>query len=97
MNAVEVQKATEDLISERDRLNAQAPASQGQNAGQAAANGTTGTTKNPAKSVTKTAATAKAKKRVGKSAAQQAEAMPPATTASAQGAGPQAAGSNPKP
>ncbi len=96
MNAVEVQKATEDLITERDRLNAQAPAGQGQNAGQTAANATTGA-KNPAKTVTKTAATAKAKKRAAKSAAQQAEALPPATTASARGAGLQAAGSDPKP
>lgn len=90
MNPVEVQKATEDLITERDRLNAQAPAGQGQNAGQTAANGTSGA-KKPAKTA------AKAKSRTTKTAPQQTAAVPSATTASAQGAGMQTAGSDAKP
>jgi hypothetical protein len=88
MNPVEVQKATEDLITDRDRLNAQAPSSQGQSTGQAAA-GQTGP-KIAAKTATKA-------KKASKSAPQQTAAVPPATTASVQGAGAQAAGSDPKP
>jgi hypothetical protein len=91
MNAVEVQKATEDLIGERDRLNAQAP-SQGQSTGQATASGTTSGTTGA-----KTAAMTKTKKKAAKTAPQQTAAMPLATTAGAQGAGMQAAGSDPKP
>jgi hypothetical protein len=85
MNPLEVQKATEDLISERDRLNAQAP----QNA--------------PGKSPTNTAkdkvtgSIATSKGAIPKGAPHQAAAAPPATTASAQGAGMQAAGADPKP
>jgi hypothetical protein len=71
MNQTEVQKATEDLISQRDHLNAQAPKS----------------TATPSNS---SASSASAKKAAHK-------APPPATTASVQGAGVQAAGTNPKP
>jgi hypothetical protein len=82
MNSLELQKATEDLISDRNRLNAQAPQNaQGKNPTNTAKNKVTG-------SVT----TAKAPK----GAPQQAAAQP-ATTASAQGAGMQAAGADPKP
>jgi hypothetical protein len=81
MTQVEVQKATQDLIGERDRLNAQAPQNAQANtaptaAGDKAAN----------------AAPAAKKKTVRKSAPQQAAAGPLAITASAQGAGVQAAG-----
>jgi outer membrane biosynthesis protein TonB len=84
MTQVEVQKRTEDLISQRDRLNAQAPQQATQPAAQ---NG-------QAKAVTAKADTTGsiAKKTVHKRPAQQAAATPPATTASAQGAGMQAAG-----
>jgi hypothetical protein len=81
MNSLELQKATEDLITQRDRLNAQAP-QQGKNATNTAKDKVTG-------SVAKTASP--------KGAPQQAAAAPPATTASAQGAGMQAAGADPKP
>jgi hypothetical protein len=87
MNAVEVQKATEDLISDRDRLNAQAPP--------APAPVAAGAAKNKA-SATATAA-AKPKHRLAKAAPQQTAGVPPATTASVQGAGVQAAGSDLKP
>jgi hypothetical protein len=94
MNQLEVQKTTEDLISQRDRLNAQAPqqapqSAQAQNpqAQNARAGGPTAATGDKAAN----AATA-AKKTVRKHAAQQAAAAPPATTASAQGAGAQASG-----
>lgn len=85
MNPVELQKATEDLITERDRLNAEAPPN---SQGQVAASGTTG------KAVR---STAKARSKVSKAAPQQTAAVPPATTASAQGAGMQGAGSDLKP
>jgi len=82
MSPLELQKTTEDLISERDRLNAQAPQNaQGKNA-------TTAKDK-----VTGSVTTAK----IPKGAPHQAAATPPATTASAQGAGMQAAGADPKP
>ena len=83
MSPLELQKTTEDLISERDRLNAQAPQNaQGKNP------------PNPAKDkVTGSVTTAK----IPKGAPHQAAATPPATTASAQGAGVQAAGADPKP
>jgi hypothetical protein len=71
MNQTEVQKATEDLISQRDHLNAQAPKS----------------TATPSNS---SASSASAKKAAHK-------APPPATTASVQGAGVQAAGTDLKP
>lgn len=87
MNPVEVQKATEDLITDRDRLNAQAPPNPAQGASGAAKD------KVPAK----TAAAAKPKHRSTKGAPQQTATVPPATTASAQGAGMQAAGSDLKP
>jgi hypothetical protein len=89
MNQLEVQKATEDLINQRDRLNAQAPqqAPQSAQAQNARAGGPTAATGDKATN----AATA-AKKTVRKHAAQQAAAAPPATTASAQGAGAQASG-----
>lgn len=83
MNPVEVQKATEDLITDRDRLNAQAPPSQAQAA--------------PGAAKDKVTAAAKPKHRPAKGAPQQTAAVPPATTASAQGAGVQAAGSDLKP
>ena len=84
MNPLELQKATEDLISDRDRLNAQAP----QNA--------------PGKNPTNTAkdkvtGSIATKGATPKGAPHQAAAAPPATTASAQGAGMQAAGADPKP
>jgi hypothetical protein len=83
MSPLELQKTTEDLISERDRLNAQAPQNaQGKNPTNTAKDKVTG-------SVT----TAK----TPKGAPHQAAAAPPATTASAQGAGVQAAGADPKP
>jgi hypothetical protein len=83
MSPLELQKATEDLISERDRLNAQAPQNaQGKNPANTAKDKVTG-------SVT----TAKSPK----GAPHQAAAAAPATTASAQGAGMQAAGADPKP
>ena len=88
MSAVEVQKATEDLITDRDRLNAQAPSSQGQGTGRAAASATMGA---------KTAATGKIKNKAAKRAPQRTAAVPQATAASAQGAGMQTAGSDPKP
>lgn len=89
MNPVEVQKATEDLITDRDRLNAQAPPGQAQAApGAAKAKGTAKTT---------STAAAKPKHRPAKGAPQQTAAVPSATTASAQGAGMQAAGSSLKP
>jgi hypothetical protein len=78
MNPLELQKATEDLISERDRLNAQAP-QQGKNAAKDKVTGSVAKTTTP------------------KGAPQQAAVAPPATTASAQGAGIQAAGADPKP
>jgi hypothetical protein len=84
MNALEVQKTTEDLISERDRLNAQAPQPA---PGKTPAN-------NAKDSVTGSVTTAKSAAR--KHAPQRAPAAP-ATTASAQGAGMQAAGADPKP
>jgi len=89
MNPLELQKATEDLISERDRLNAQAPPNaQGKNATNTAKDKVTG-------SVAKTTTSKRAPQ-------QAAAAPPPATTASAQGAGMagagmQAAGADPKP
>jgi hypothetical protein len=83
MSPLELQKATENLISERDRLNAQAPQNpQGKNPANTAKDKVTG-------SVT----TAK----IAKGAPRQAVDAPPATTASAQGAGVQAAGADPKP
>jgi hypothetical protein len=89
MNQLEVQKATEDLISQRDRLNAQAPqqAPQSAQAQNARASGPAAATGDKAAN----GATA-AKKTVRKHAAQEAAAAPPATTASAQGAGAQASG-----
>ena len=87
MTQVEVQKATEDLISQRDRLNAQAPSSAPQTPQNAQAKGTAATT--PAKADTTGTI---AKKTLRRRAAQQAAASPSATTASAQGAGMQAAG-----
>jgi len=83
MSPLELQKTTEDLISERDRLNAQAP----QNA---PGKNPTNTAKDK---VTGSVTTAK----TPKGAPHQAAAAPPATTASAQGAGMQAAGADPKP
>jgi hypothetical protein len=84
MTPLELQKATEDLISERDRLNAQAPQNApGKNATNTAKDKVTG-------SIT-------AKGAIPKGAPHQATAAPPATTASAQGAGMQAAGADPKP
>jgi hypothetical protein len=84
MNPLQVQKTTEDLISERDRLNAQAPLpAPGKSPTNAAKDSVTG-------SVT----TAKTANR--KHVPQRAVAAP-ATTASAQGAGMQAAGADPKP
>jgi hypothetical protein len=84
MTPLELQKATEDLITERDRLNAQAPQNApGKNATNTAKDKVTG-------SIT-------AKAAIPKGAAHQAAAAPPATTASAQGAGMQAAGADPKP
>jgi hypothetical protein len=82
MNSLELQKATEDLITERDRLNAQAPQhapqnAQGKNATNTAKDKVTGSV---------------AKATVPKGAPQQAAAAPPATTASAQGAGVTGAG-----
>jgi hypothetical protein len=82
MNSLELQKTTEDLISQRDRLNAQAPQNApGKNATNTAKDKVTGSV---------------AKGAVPKGAPQQAAAQP-ATTASAQGAGMQAAGADPKP
>lgn len=84
INPLEVQKTTEDLISERDRLNAQAPQTA------------------PGKSPTNTAkdnvtgSVTAAKTAIRKHTPQHA-AAPSATTASAQGAGVQAAGADPKP
>jgi hypothetical protein len=83
MTQVEVQKATEDLISERDRLNAQAPQNAPQNPPTNSAAATTDKAQNAAIA---------GKKAVRKHAPQQAAATAPATTASAQGAGEQAAG-----
>ena len=84
MNPLEVQKTTEDLISERDRLNAQAPQpAPGKSPANAAKDSVTGSVKT-------------AKTAVHKHAPQEAAAAP-ATTASAQGAGMQAAGTDPKP
>jgi hypothetical protein len=84
MTPLELQKTTEDLISERDRLNAQAP----QNA--PGKNATNTAKDKPTGSIT-------AKAAGPKSAPHQAAATQPATTASAQGAGVQAAGADPKP
>jgi hypothetical protein len=82
MNSLELQKATEDLISDRDRLNAQAPQkAPGKNATDTAKDKVTGSI---------------AKGTIPKGAPHQAAAQP-ATTASAQGAGMQAAGADPKP
>jgi hypothetical protein len=89
MNSVEVQKATEDLITDRDRLNAQAPPSQAQ--------ATPGPAKDKGTAKTASTAAVKPKHRPAKGAPQQTAAVPPATTASAQGAGMQAAGSDLKP
>jgi hypothetical protein len=83
MNSAEQQKATQDLITERDRLNAQAPPN---SQGQAALNGTAAQAANTANTATP------AKKKAAKVAAQHTAAVPPATTASAQGAGVQSAG-----
>ena len=86
MNSLELQKATEDLISDRDRLNAQAPQKAPENG--------------PGKNATNTAKDkvtgSIAKGAIPKGAPHQAAAQP-ATTASAQGAGMQAAGADPKP
>jgi hypothetical protein len=84
MTPLELQKTTEDLITERDRLNAQAP----QNA--PGKNATNTAKDKPTGSIT-------AKAAGPKSAPHQAAATQPATTASAQGAGVQAAGADPKP
>jgi hypothetical protein len=85
MTPLELQKTTEDLISERDRLNAQAPQNaQGKNPANTAKDKVTGSI-------------ATAKHAAPKHAPQQAAEAPPATTASAQGAGMQAAGADPKP
>jgi hypothetical protein len=79
MDQVQVQKATEDLITQRDHLNAQAPPSTGQ------AKATT----NPASgaSADQTGSAVKKRAAARKVTAQQDGATPPATTASAQGAG----------
>jgi hypothetical protein len=83
MNSAQVQKATQDLITERDHLNAQAPPN---SQGQTALNGTAAQTANTATTATP------AKKKAAKVAAERTAAVPPATTASAQGAGLQGAG-----
>jgi hypothetical protein len=86
MDQLQVQKATEDLITARDHLNAGAPPSAGQ--AKAATNPTAGASGNS------TAAESAVKRRAAahKANAQQAGAAPPATTASAQ-----TAGADPKP
>ena len=84
MNSAQVQKATQDLITERDHLNAQAPPN---SQGQAAMSGTAA---QPAVKAAKAATPAK--KKAAKIAAERTAAAPPATTASAQGAGVQDAG-----
>jgi hypothetical protein len=81
MNQTELQKATEDLISQRDHLNAEAPKPAATPAAQTAS----ASTKPPAK------------KAAHKASQLAAAAASPATTASAQGAGTQAAGTDPKP
>ncbi len=86
MDPLQVQKATEDLITARDHLNAGAPPGAGQ--AKAATNPAAGASGNS------TAAESAVKRRAAarKVNAQQAGAAPPATTASAQ-----TAGAEPKP
>jgi hypothetical protein len=89
MDPLQVQQATEDLITQRNHLNAGAPPSAGQ--ANTAANPAAGASANQ---TANSAATSAVKKRAAahKATAQQGGAAPPATTASAQ-----TAGAEPKP
>jgi hypothetical protein len=87
MDQVQVQKATEDLITQRDHLNAGAPPSTGQ--AKAATNPAASSSANQTANSTAVPAV---KKRAAAGKAKQAGAAPPATTASAQ-----TAGADPKP
>jgi hypothetical protein len=84
MDPLQVQKATEDLITQRDHLNAEAPPSTGQ--------GKAATDPAASASADQTASVAKKRAATREATAQQAGAAPPATTASAQ-----TAGAEPKP
>jgi hypothetical protein len=84
MDPLQVQKATEDLITQRDHLNAEAPPSTGQ--GKAATNSAV-TDPAAGASADQTGSVVKKRAAARKVTAQQAGAAPPATTASAQGAG----------
>ena len=93
MDQLQIQQATESLITERNQLNAQAPqnvAPQNQGAQSSGAD----QAKPAADQTGSVTAKLAAKKAAHKAKPQQAAAAtPPATTASAQGAGVQAAGS----
>ena len=88
MDQLQVQKATEDLITQRNHLNAEAPPSTGP--AKAATDPAAGASANQTANAT-TAPEIK-KRAAHKAKAQQAGAAPPATTASAQ-----TAGTDPKP
>jgi hypothetical protein len=93
MDQLQVQKATEDLITQRNHLNAEAPpsAEPAKTATNPAATDTTASASvNQTNSTTRP--TAKKKAAAHKPTPQQAGAAPPATTASAQ-----TAGAEPKP
>jgi hypothetical protein len=91
MDQLQVQKATEDLITQRNHLNAEAPPS-AEPAKTATNPAATDTTASASVNQTNSTTTAKKKAVAHRAAPQQAGAAPPATTASDQ-----TAGAEPKP